>query len=397
MSKSTKSLKRSKLISLEAIGFILRPLHTSLISLIVVRLFTPDLWGMFVPFLIIVEVINTIINWGQKPYLMREFSLSPSKISVLWAKAICSRGFLMLIAFLILGMFSQFRAHFAFLVIWIAAKTMSVMFDSLIQFHRKYKQSIFAESASIVVSLLLIFIYKDHIDLDFLILMSAIAALVKGLILLPMIPRFEIQLFKTISIKKELQLSLPYFALAIAGLLQSKLDLYTVAFFLEKGDIAFYQVTIGFLIVGQTFSMIVLGPFQKNIFRWQGNKIRNLKKTYLIIGVIITSVFSIGLYIILNWFYKFNLDLFYILIFFVYLIPLYFYLIESQILIRYNGEKKMLLYTSISAMANLVLSVILVPVIGIVGALLAGAVCRLILASLVVYQSKIVLELNVKR
>ena len=391
---SRKTVNRSKLISLEALVFLLRPLHTSLFSLIIVRLFSPELWGRFVFFLIIVELINTVINWGQKPFLMKAFSLSPSNISLSWVKAIFTRIFLMFLAFLVLALFPYFRDQYWFLVIWIGAKTFSVMFDSLIQFHRKYLHSILAEAISILVSLALIYSYESDINLRMLIIISCLSSAVKGFVLLPLTPRFKISLLKSISIRTELVLALPFFALSIAGLLQSKLDLYTVAYFLNENEIALYQVIIGFLILGQTFSAIVLGPFQKNIYRIIGSNFTKIKKTYIGIGFVASSIFSILLFILLKYFYLFSLDLELIPLFLLYLLPLYFYLIESQILLKYKEEHALLIYTVISGGANLFLSVLFVPTFGIKGALLSGIICRVILAIKVVNKSNKIKTLN---
>ena len=392
MKANAKTIKLSKYVGLEAINFVLRPLQTSLISLLVIRLFNVDLWGEFVIFLVSIELFTTVLNWGQKPFLLREFALKPNEISKYWSRAVYARIPLLLLSLLLLFIIPMFRVYFLPLLLWVGFRWLGSFFEAFIQFHRKYLWSISAEVSALLVALFCIWFFDENMTLELLIYVFSFSAIIKLIILLPLVSVWKIPFFSIQEIKNELTLSFPFFALSITGLFQTKGDLYVVTYFLQEQEIAGYQITIGFLIVGQTFSAIVLGPFLKNIYRWQGTNIDKLKKLYLQIGFVISILFSVGLYFILHYLYLIELTAWYPLLFFAYLFPLYFYSIESQLLLKHRNEKQLLRYAFISVFCNIILSLILVPILGVPGALFSGIVCRLILAELVVRHSKIIMK-----
>ncbi len=376
-------------MGLEGINFVLKPLHTSLISLLIIRLFSVDLWGQFVVLLVAVELLTSLLNWGQKPFLLREFALHPRKIGSSWSTSIYARMPFLLLVFFLLAVIPQFQPYFLPLLLWVTFKWFSQLFESFIQFHRKYIWSIVAEIAALVTAASSINYFSDQLSLERLVYVFAFSSLSRFVVLTPLLRNWQRFAFSKLSFKKELLTSMPFFALSLSGLLLSKGDLYAVTYFLEEQLLASYQVMIGFLILGQTASSIMLGPFLKNIYRWQGNDIVKLKKLYLKIGFVATALFSLGLYFGLQHIYLISLNGWHLLLFFGYLYPLYFYLIESQMLIKHNKEKRLLTHGFIAAFSNIALSLFLVQHLGIYGALLSGIVGKVIFAVMVVNRFKI--------
>ncbi|MGB0886684.1 MAG: polysaccharide biosynthesis C-terminal domain-containing protein [Vicingaceae bacterium] len=388
MKPNQKTIKRSKYIGLEAINFVLRPLHTSLVSLLIVRLFNVDLWGEFVFFLISAELVNTVLNWGQKPFLLREFSLKPNKINEYWSQAIYARIPLLFLAFILLSVTPVFRSYFIPLLLFIVFKWLGGLFESYIQFYRKYLWSISASVLGLLTALFCVYFFKNKMTLEVLIYIFSFSSFIQFITLLPLISKWKIPKISTNKIKTGLLLSLPFFALSIAGLVQTKGDLYIVTYFLKESQVANYQIIIGFLILAQTFSAIILGPFQKNIYRWRKKNTFKLKKLYLQIGFVVSIVFTVILYFVLNNLYLISLSIWHLPLFFAYLYPLYIYLIESQLLLKHKKEKLLLKDTLIAAFFNILTALFLVPFYGIYGALFSGIICRLILAGLVLHHSK---------
>ncbi|MEQ8625206.1 MAG: polysaccharide biosynthesis C-terminal domain-containing protein [Vicingaceae bacterium] len=380
-------INRSKLIGLEGINFVLKPLHTSLVSLAVVRFFNLELWGALVAYLVVVELASNLLNWGQKPYLIRSFSLSPNSINKNWYEVIYSRFPLLFLVGITFFLLPEFRNYSAYLIIWVACKWFSQLFEPYLQYNRKYSWSIVAEFAAIVTAMGILFL-KPTIDLESLILIFACSSIVRFLFLLPLFPIKELPSFSLKKMKSQLFASFPFFALSIAGLIQTKGDLYVSAYLMNDMDLATYQVIIGFLLIGQAISWIVLGPFQKNIFRWQGKDIRKLKSLYLKIGISISSVFTLLLYFAITYIYLIKIELVLLIYFFIYLIVLYFYLIESQILLKNKKEKELLNFTLLAAGSNLFLSFVFIPFLGLKGALIGGIVGKVVLAILVVNKYK---------
>ncbi|MBL4710029.1 MAG: polysaccharide biosynthesis C-terminal domain-containing protein [Flavobacteriales bacterium] len=394
MKTRKKAIRRSKYVGLETISFLLRPIHTSLVSLLIIRLFDVDLWGSFVVLLVGVELLTSLFNWGQKPFLLREFSLSPNTIGEQWSRASYARLPFLILIVILLMLIPVFQVHFFPLLLWVFFKWFSFLFEPIIQFYRKYTWSIISEMAAITTAISCVLFFSEEMVLTDLIYLFVLSSGVKCLVLLPLLNEWERTSFSLKMLRTELLLAFPFFGLSIAGLLQTKGDLYVVTYLLQEEDLASYQIILSFLLLGQSFSAILLGPFQKNIYRWQGKNIQKLKKLYLQVGFVATIVFSIILYYGLKYVYLIELPLVYIALFFAYLYPLYAYFIESQILLKHKNEKQLLRYNVIAAVCNIVISLLLVSMYGIVGALLGGIVCRLILAKLVVSRSKKIINDN---
>ena len=63
-------------------------------------------------------------------------------------------------------------------------------------------------------------------------------------------------------------------------------------------------------------------------------------------------------------------------------------MIESQLLLKHKKEKQLLQLTIIAAAINFGLSIFLIPIWGVKGAMIAGIIGKLILARLIVNQSR---------
>ncbi|MBI5566993.1 MAG: hypothetical protein HY870_18995, partial [Chloroflexi bacterium] len=72
--------RRLILVSANIANGLLLPLLNPLISIFVVRLASIELWGEYVALLIGLQLAAHIIGWGNKDYLLRQFSFSPARL-----------------------------------------------------------------------------------------------------------------------------------------------------------------------------------------------------------------------------------------------------------------------------------------------------------------------------
>ncbi|MBD80612.1 MAG: hypothetical protein CL840_16980 [Crocinitomicaceae bacterium] len=387
MKVDKKNLKRGKWITQEGVSLALRSINISLVSLWVIRTSGVDIWGAIVTFLIAAELMFSVVSWGQRPWLMRQFSTMPKDINASWWLVVISRLILFLFISFLVSFIPILQPYLWELYALVFLRVVAGSIDPIIQYRRKYSVSILSESLSILLSLSLLIFYFKEISVDNIILSIIAGASLKLLILTKVLPKLTLSGIGSTTLINNLKISWPFFALAIAGLFQSKGELYVVNYFLSEAEIGFYHVLIGFLIMAQTFAGILLGPFQKNIYRLKPNEVQNLKKPFVRLGLASTIVFSIGLFLALLYVYKFTPSLIYLPLIFLYLIPLYAYLIECQVLIKHNSEQALLKFNLVAAIINIVLAIGLIPIIGVVGALISGIISRIILAIMVVHKS----------
>ena len=75
-----KTFNRVKLVLVNILKQLLSQFLTLILSALIFKLYTKELWGEFSTYFLYINIITVIISWGNKEFLIREFSKSPSKI-----------------------------------------------------------------------------------------------------------------------------------------------------------------------------------------------------------------------------------------------------------------------------------------------------------------------------
>ncbi len=387
MAFKIKTLTRLRFISQESLNYVSKASFTSIISLIVIRFSSDVIWGKFVPFLIGIEFALTILNWGQKTYLVRSFSLESFNIFNSWSISFWSRLILFIPVLVLLGFMPYSIEIIAYCTVWMCIRYFTNSIEPVIQYSRKYVTSIISEVLALVVAVIILLLFQE-ITLTLLFKAMLISNLSKALVLATILPQGELNLPKWKEIKSFLISAFPFFLLGLVGLLQSKVDLYVVSWLMPETQVAFYQVLVGFLIILQTSAFVIIGPFQKNIYRMSSGSLRQVKHKFLGLGIVIVSCGSIVAIIILKWLYLFKVSYFLAPMIVLYVLPTFWYMVESQVLIKHNH----LYYLSAAAVLSTMLGAIIIyftiPSYGVVGALTGGIISRLVFMTLISFKYK---------
>ncbi|MGB0403675.1 MAG: hypothetical protein ACPGEG_06210 [Salibacteraceae bacterium] len=385
MKAKGKNKKRLGFITLETINHFSKAAFTSLISLVVIRNTGEEVWGSFVPFLIGVELALTLLNWGQKPYLLRSFSLESFSISKSWSISFWSRLILFLPILVLLGFMPYSAEIIGYCLAWTGMRFFTHSLEPVVQYSRTYLTSIVSEVLALIVAVGILLL-SEEITLTVLFNAMVFSSLSKAVVLFIILPRGQLNMPKWFEIKSFLFSAFPFFLLGFVGLLQSKVDLYLVSWLMPKVQIAFYQVLIGFLIILQTSAFVIIGPFQKNIYRMSSESLRQVKQQFLWLGIIIVTFGSVISVILLKWLYLFDVDFFIAPLIVFYVLPSFWYMLESQVLIKH----KELYYLSFSAVLSTLLGAIIIyftiQSYGVMGALIGGITSRLIFTVLISYK-----------
>jgi len=220
---SRPSVRRIKVISLNASLNLINPIFSVIISILAIRLFSESWWGDFVKVLIFVNLVNHFLSWGHKEYLLREFSRAPYRISQLWQISFVSRIPLFIIPIAAL-LFIDFAPSTKVLIIfWIAGHFIHKSLDTLILYHRKFSLALILEFSGYVLTLLFMVLYPEKFEIDHLILIYAGLAFFKALILFgqfrsEILPR-ETGVFQV----SFLSLTLPFFLPIVTGFIETHL------------------------------------------------------------------------------------------------------------------------------------------------------------------------------
>jgi len=163
---------------------------------------------------------------------------------------------------------------------------------------------------------------------------------------------------------------------------QQRADLYTVAYFLPDHETARYQVFVTLLIFCQFMASLVLSPFAKNIFRITDQSFLKLERNFLLIGLPLSILSMIALYVVVTLLYHFSFPLIFYGMGALYVYAAYAYLPQNYLLGKENKQLQVSLYSLLASGVNLLFSVLLIHKLGIIGALTAGLLSQIFLVAL---------------
>jgi O-antigen/teichoic acid export membrane protein len=331
-----------------------------------------ELWGEFVYFMIIITLTDFVIAWGQRDYLLREFSRNPAGISIQWQRSLLNRLPLVILSLLFFFLLPYSIEIKIIISSWLLSLFLYKSYDILVVYKKRFSLVIKLEIFSLVVFIVMLFVFVDSLDLTILLLIYTITSFIKtGAV----IWYFHHDVFPWQSVKIEssfLKISLPFFLPAFLGLLQSKTDLYCVAYFLSKKEVGEYQILMTFLFYLQIIASLIITPFLKNIYRLPDRSLQKLMMSLFRIGVILSipAIFFIRLILVNYYQFEFPLEIYFISFFYV--IPFYYYLVTMYQYFKHNRQKMVVYINLLATFINLVLSILLIDRLGIIGALVAG-------------------------
>ncbi len=144
--KRQKYIRRLGTILANSLNTLLLPALNITISFLVIRLAGNRIWGEFVGVLILIQLGTHLIAWGNKEYLLREFSRHPTKIQAAWSKSLYARMWIFLI--LSFGVLVWFRPSLltASLMAWGFGLLLSQSADVLILYNKDFLVSILVDT-----------------------------------------------------------------------------------------------------------------------------------------------------------------------------------------------------------------------------------------------------------
>lgn len=83
------------------------PVSTFVISFIIIKTYDVYLWGEFVSEMLFINLTAHILQWGNKEFLIREYSQSPSTISQRFYSSLATRSLLLLPVIILLFFISD--------------------------------------------------------------------------------------------------------------------------------------------------------------------------------------------------------------------------------------------------------------------------------------------------
>ena len=311
-----------------------------------------------------IGVAASICYWGNREFLLREFSRNASKEISLWQQFFSTRVWLLLPAIALLGFVEFSSASIVSLSIFLIARFIYQSYDPIIVYRRKFAWSIAAETISFV------FISA------FAIFTSALSE--QKLLIIFMTAEILKAIFITICFRKEfspfrfkkpaftaLKSAVIFFLLGFSGLLASRSDLMCVSLFLPEAEIARYQVYVNFLLLASGVAMVILQPFIKNIYRIRQSLVRKWSLKLFLCGILIAPVIMLMIFLAVSIIYNFQLTFFQVLMGTLFIIPNFGYSVIIYNLFRNNRQNVVIIVSLVAAGFIYVLTFVLMKTISV--------------------------------
>ncbi len=368
-----KTLNRIQLVLVNILKQVLSQLLTLILSAIIFKLYSKELWGDFSTYFLYINIITVVISWGNKEFLIREFSKSPSKIVENFYLLFNTR--LILLVFAIVATLFVFPVKwFGFFALWISSLYVSQALEVFWIYKRDYFKSIIVEIVSF--SILLLGLLFDKITNGKLIEYYSYYQLTRAILYI-IVYYSDIKKIHFKINEKYFLTAISFFFLSLVGFLQSRIDFVIITFFESDKNIAIYQIITTFFILIHALGTFLIFPFMKNIYRLQKSSVAAFQKFLSLISPLIVCFSLFVLFLITKYVYNLDLDFQYYLLGFLITFPPYLYTIKILILYKENKQNFVLKTGIISIAINSFVSVVLLYFgYGLKAALFASAVAQ---------------------
>jgi len=372
-----KLAKRALTIGWSTINILSGAVFSVLLSVLVIRSCSKELWGSMVEVLLWFGLASHLLNFGNENLLLREFSLMPKDISANWGKSLQARSLLYLMACIVLFFLPIEIGLKLLLLIYLSANFLYSSYDVVIRYKLQFPISVFLETIGFLFIAVFIFFERSDLSLTSLVAVYTGAELLKTAILF-VVFKSELKL-PSLSINLVyFSLAFPFFILEFTSLLQSKTDLICVTFFLTKEKVAQYQVYINFLLIVQSSAGFVMVPFIKNIYRMKSESVAKLSLQFFGFGAIIAflSLFFVNSFI--NYFYHFTIPSLTLIIGTFFIMPIFYYTLVIYQLLKLKKQKTVVILNIVGVIISFTLNIIFITQSkdGISGAILAVAITQ---------------------
>jgi len=371
-------MKSKKIVSIFNVAFrqIINSGFNVLLPFIVIHFSSKQVWGEFVSILLFILFAAACANFGSREFLLRQFSRQPGNFRRYFTLNFYARLpillFLMVVAFFIFPLEPAFFIGISLLGIYI-----SQSFEAIIIFEKKFALSAILESILGILFFLTVLSLRLEISPALIMKIFAGMQLLKAIVFV----YFFFDAFEKKGFVLDFPLlkeSLPFFLLMFMGFLASKNDVYLVGIFLNKAELAEYQVINSLCLFAMGTSGFFYTPFTKNIYRNDEAVIRKMKNILAFLGLIVAVVAVAVIYFVTDYYLKALVPGYFYTVTFIYIFPSFVYGIEIVKLYRYHMEMKVARYIFLGIIVSMILTTgFLYFGLGITGALMGSAAAQL--------------------
>ncbi|MBP8003088.1 MAG: polysaccharide biosynthesis C-terminal domain-containing protein [Chloroflexi bacterium] len=367
----SKQRRRILLVATNSLNNLLLPIFNVGVSLLVIRLASVTLWGEFVNVLLTVQLGAHVISWGNKEYLLRAFSFNPSDITRPWQTAFLTRLLLYLGFMVVMSLGGWPLSWLIIIWVWGLGLMVAQAAEVLVVYRRAFVFAVLVELTSVLFLLGSIAGLGDGLTMTRLLALFCAAQAGKAAALIIHFRRQTLNGVRGRVDSHYFLLALPFFLLGFTGMLQSRIDLYSVSYFLSREEVGQYQVLTGFLLYLQALANFILTPFVKSLYRLQYEIIRKISRRLFGLGLLLVPPAMGIIYWLLVHVYHFTVSPWLLLVGGLHVLPLYFTLPIIYALYKSDQQKQVFYVNLVNILLDILLNIWWIPHLGLMGALLS--------------------------
>ncbi|MFT5251165.1 MAG: O-antigen/teichoic acid export membrane protein [Flavobacteriales bacterium] len=373
-------MRRIITIGMNTIQGFASPAFNFLIVVFGVKVFGKADWASLINVMLWVFFVTFMLGWGNRDHLLRKYSQEPGKIYHAFFSNFLSRCLLLPFALLLLLFFPIHISPWAILLVILTFTYSSL--STLVVYHQKFSAQLLAEIVAFAIIFGSVF-YVKTFDLETFLKIYTIAIAAK-LVLLSVQMNFWKESFSaTISIQ-EFKAGLPFFILGLSGWLMSKADIYVVDFYLEKSQLAEYQLFITAFLMLQALAAYMTIPFTKHVYRVSDEVVQKMKYKLYAAAFPLTILGGFAIWVVMEYFVKLGFTYDYYIVGGLIALPCYFYTLNIMELMKNHKERTIIYISFFGFFVNFSLIFLLIETYEIFGVLLS--VCSAQWVVLLVYK-----------
>jgi O-antigen/teichoic acid export membrane protein len=365
-------MRRLLTIGINTIQGFTSPAFNFLIVVFGVKVFGKADWASLINVMLWVFFVTFMLGWGNRDHLLRKYSQEPGKMYHAFFSNFLSRCLLLPFALLLLLFFPIHISSWAILLVILTFTYSSL--STLVVYHQKFSAQLLAEIVAFAIIFGSVF-YVKTFDLETFLKIYTIAIATKLVLLSVQMNFWKERFSATISIE-EFKAGFPFFILGLSGWLMSKVDIYVVDFYLEKSQLAEYQLLITAFLMLQALAAYMTIPFTKHVYRVSDNVVQKIKYKLYAVALPLTILGVFSIWFIMEYFVELGFSYEYYFVGGLIALPCYFYTLNIMELMKNHKERTIIYISFFGFLVNISLIFLLIEPYEILGVLISVCITQ---------------------
>ncbi|WP_298311602.1 hypothetical protein [uncultured Aquimarina sp.] len=364
----SKLLDRVKIVSLYGLGQSIPMITQVIISLLIIKKHSTILWGEYVTLLLWVNFIILFSYFGNKNYLLKQFSEQPGKIHTTWLSNFSTRFFIFLFIGIVSFFIPLFEPYYILILVWLFLLFFNQSFEVLILYQKDFKFNFSVELIRNVFITITLLLLSGSLELEQFLKIIIGGLLIKA-ICYTFFYRRTLMNTKIVLDKQSLILSVPFLIPMVLGTLRTKIDSYYGTIYFSKEDLSHYQIFISFITLIQLGVAYTINPFIKIFYRISKKTRIVIEKQFLYLGIGIGAIAITIIYGIITYIYEFPFSNMSYLLGYLFMITLFVHLLLINEFYKYNKQTLVAIIIGVIAIIQVVLGYFTINTYQSIGAL----------------------------